>query len=148
MSNAGSMKPNEKSLHFLKSPEETFSFGKNLAQHIPPGSILCFFGNLGAGKTTMIKGIAASFGIDPELVFSPTFQLLNIYNAQNVQLCHFDLYRLKNENDFVALGFDEWLTDKTISCIEWSERIEKIIPKHAWKIELQVTDTGRTVKIR
>jgi tRNA threonylcarbamoyladenosine biosynthesis protein TsaE len=131
----------------LKSAEETFAYGKTVASQIAPGDILCLFGNLGAGKTTLIKGIASGLGIDPDLVFSPTFQLLNIYNAHHVQLCHFDLYRLKNENEFIALGFDEWFTPHTISCIEWAERIEHIIPKHAWRISLEVIESARRMQI-
>jgi tRNA threonylcarbamoyladenosine biosynthesis protein TsaE len=108
----------------LSSPEETFELGKKLGQEAHNNAIFCLFGPLGAGKTTFIKGLVeGATKIEGKKVVSPTFVLLNIY--QNVY--HFDLYRLKDENEFLALGFEEYLAGGGITCIEWSERIEKIL---------------------
>lgn len=118
------------------SLEETFSFAKDLFKKLPQESILCFFGDLGSGKTTFIKALAEAAGIDKEQVTSPTYVYLNIYSGKEAPFYHFDLYRLKNEEAFFALGFDEFLFAPGIKCLEWSERIEKILPPEIIKITL------------
>lgn len=124
------------------SPEETFAFGKELGEKIKAPAVLCFFGDLAAGKTTLIKGFvegAAHFSANR--VSSPTFVLLNIYEGtQNIY--HFDLYRLQDEEGFLSLGFEEYL-DAGLVCIEWAERIEKILPEDAIKIHMKALDEGR-----
>lgn len=110
--------------------EETIEQGKLFGLTLKKNSVICLFGDLGAGKTTFIKGIASAFGISQREVTSPTFQYLNIYNG-TLTLYHFDLYRLKNEDDFLASGFEEMFCAGGISCVEWSERIASLIPQDA-----------------
>jgi tRNA threonylcarbamoyladenosine biosynthesis protein TsaE len=125
---------------YTSSPEETKTIAESLAKTILPGNILCFFGDLGAGKTTFIKALAIALGTgSSELVNSPTFQYLNIYQGK-VPIYHFDLYRLKSEEDFILLGFDEFFQTDGIVCIEWAEKIKSIIPKHA--IHIQISHGG------
>lgn len=119
------------------SAEETIEIGKTLGKALPPSSVLCFFGDLAAGKTTLIKGIVSeATGKPPESVISPTFVLMNIYEG-NKPVYHFDLYRLNGSEEFLSLGFDEYLQSNGISCIEWSERIDQIIPKNAIRITMR-----------
>lgn len=118
------------------SLEETFCVAKDLFKKLPQESVLCFFGDLGSGKTTFIKALAEAAGIDQEQVTSPTYVYLNIYSGSNAPFYHFDLYRLKDEEAFFALGFDEFLFAPGIKCLEWSERIEKILPPDIIKITL------------
>lgn len=111
-----------------ESIEETEKVAVDLASTISAPTLLCFHGDLGAGKTTFIKALASYLtGVSKDEVSSPTFTLLNIYEGK-IPLYHFDLYRLKDEEDFLNLGFDEILTSNSgVFCIEWVERILPLI---------------------
>jgi tRNA threonylcarbamoyladenosine biosynthesis protein TsaE len=121
--------------YYPSSPEEMAQLAKTIAESLRPGAVLCFFGDLGAGKTTFIKALADGLGISELLVNSPTFQYLNIYQGR-LPLYHFDLYRLRSAEDFVHSGFDEFFFKEGITCIEWAEKIADIIPSHATKITI------------
>lgn len=117
--------------------EETIAFGKKLAEGLTPGAILCFFGELGAGKTTLIKGIVSGLtGVAPEEVSSPTFVYLNIYGGK-IPVYHFDLYRLHGVDEFLGMGFEEYLFSDGVCCIEWSEKIVSILPESVHHLTLQ-----------
>lgn len=134
--------------HHLVTAKDTLELGEQFGKELQPNKVVCFFGNLGAGKTTFIKGIAKSLGIDPTSVNSPTFQYLNIYKG-TLPVFHFDLYRLGNLEDFLSLGFEEMFSQGGISCIEWSERIESIIPEDAIFISIDHTACGgRKIEIQ
>lgn len=132
------------------SPEETFAVGRQLAQIIPAPSIVAFFGDLGAGKTTLIKSFTSErTGLSPEVISSPTFQILHIYEIKNKPLYHFDLWRIGNVEEFIALGFDEYLDQKHDVCIEWSERIEEIVPPSAYRIHIHaLSEYERLIEMR
>jgi tRNA threonylcarbamoyladenosine biosynthesis protein TsaE len=121
--------------YLSKSEEDTIAFAKKFSQQIPPNSILCFFGDLGAGKTTFIKGlVVAMTQCEQDLVNSPTFVYLNIYPADkagNKAVYHFDLYRLRDLDEFLSMGFDEMFYAGGVCCIEWSERIASLLPPEA-----------------
>ncbi|HSX12270.1 MAG TPA: tRNA (adenosine(37)-N6)-threonylcarbamoyltransferase complex ATPase subunit type 1 TsaE [Rhabdochlamydiaceae bacterium] len=130
---------------FSSSQEETQQLGHKLAQQLSPNSVLAVQGDLGAGKTTLIKGIVSSvLGLDPALVNSPTFTYLNIYPGDPV-FYHFDLYRIQNENDFFKLGFLDYLDAGGICCIEWPERIRSILPEKTLWIQLAYHDATKRV---
>ena len=120
------------------------SFGKTLKKR----SIVCFFGDLGAGKTTFIKGLVKGFaGINENLVSSPTYVYLNIYQGKEV-VYHFDLYRLRDSDEFLSMGFDEMFFSDGICCIEWSERIENLLPPSVIKVTLENRGiTNRLIRI-
>lgn len=121
------------------SREETIEFAKQFGQSLPDNSILCFFGDLAAGKTTFIKGLVeGTFKGQKPLVNSPTFTFLNIYADQHRTLYHFDLYRLTNSEEFLSLGFDDFFYQNGICCIEWSERIAEILPEGATRLDFKV----------
>lgn len=112
-----------------RSVEETLAFASSIKDELHPGSIICLSGDLGAGKTIFVKGVVRTMGNAAEReVSSPTFSYLHIYPGK-IPIYHFDLYRLKNHEDFLALGFDEYFDKGGICCIEWPERIK--IPQHA-----------------
>jgi tRNA threonylcarbamoyladenosine biosynthesis protein TsaE len=116
------------------SVEKTKEQAALIAKRLKPGAVLAFFGDLGTGKTTFIRYLAEEVaGIAPEMVSSPTFQYLNIYQG-HIPVYHFDLYRLRNEQDFLHLGFDEMLQGSGVCCIEWAERIESLLPKETIRI--------------
>src|SRR5262249_22701423 len=110
------------------SADETYRTGKSLGESLPPGAIVALYGDLGAGKTTFIQGLAMGKGVmDDRIVSSPTFTFLNIYQGEKV-IYHFDLYRLSREEEFFAAGFDEYFTAGGICCIEWAEKISSALP--------------------
>lgn len=122
---------------FLSSAEETIAFGRKIGNTIGPKAIICFFGDLGAGKTTLIKGIVSTLTDTPtEEVCSPTFSYLNIYEGK-CPVYHFDLYRLNSVADFISLGFEEYFSKEGICCLEWSEKISSILPKNVHSITLK-----------
>jgi tRNA threonylcarbamoyladenosine biosynthesis protein TsaE len=123
------------------SPEETLAFGQRLGRVTPPGTIYCLYGELGAGKTTLIKGIVSGAGhLSASEVTSPTFTRMQAYSDS---LFHFDLYRLESEEQFLEQGLDEPLYDpKAICCIEWPERIENLLPEGCVTLRLRHVEPG------
>lgn len=118
------------------SAEETMAFGHELGKGLHPGAVVCLFGDLGAGKTTLIKGVVSALTpTPPQQVRSPTFAYLNIY-AGSCLVYHFDLYRLEDEEAFLSLGFEEYLLGEGVCCIEWSERIAALLPPHTYRVTL------------
>ena len=126
---------------FLSSPEEMIAYGKQLAATLPPGSILALSGDLGAGKTTFVQGLALGLQID-QPVQSPTFIYFNQYEGEK-PLFHFDLYRMKGPQDFLGMGFDEYFEAEGICAIEWPERIASLLPKRAMRISFSHQEGGR-----
>jgi tRNA threonylcarbamoyladenosine biosynthesis protein TsaE len=134
--------------NFLFSPEETIAFGREFGKTLSQGDVVVFEGELAAGKTTLIKGIAEGAASFPATkVSSPTFVYLQIYEGTKT-LYHFDLYRLNDPHEFSAMGFDEAFDGKGITLIEWPEKIPGMIPKHAIKVTLTHTaEGGRHISI-
>jgi tRNA threonylcarbamoyladenosine biosynthesis protein TsaE len=120
------------------SPGETFELGERIGSALMGGEILLLSGPLGAGKTMFVKGLAAGLGIDAEEVTSPSFTLVNPYDAR-LRLFHIDLYRL-NEGASAAhaVDLDELLTDEhAVIVIEWAERLGRYhLPASVWRIAI------------
>jgi len=107
---------------------ETMNIGKSIAKHARPGSIFCFTGDLGAGKTTLVRGIAEALNIK-SVVQSPTFNIMKLYFDGDKPLIHIDAYRLADVN--TDIGLDEYIGYETgITVIEWPEFIKDIIPSN------------------
>lgn len=116
---------------------ETRRIGQHLATLLAKNSVVCFFGDLGAGKTTFIKGLASAATLcSAAEVSSPTFTYLHIYEGEKWSVYHFDLYRLRDEEEFLSMGFDEYFFADGICCIEWSERIKALIPPNAVHVNI------------
>jgi len=119
----------------LDSVSATQHFAALMASKINEPRVIAMSGNLGSGKTTFTQGFARGMGIE-EKVGSPTFKLVSEYQGKFQKLNHVDCYRLENESEFFNIGGEEYLDqDNAITIIEWSEKIEKIIPRDALKIE-------------
>lgn len=119
------------------SAGDTLEKGKQLGQQLPINTIICLFGNLGAGKTTFVKGLVlGATNLDPSIVQSPTFTYLNIYAGKQT-IYHFDLYRLRDIDEFLSMGFDEYFDAGGICCIEWSERIQPYLPSHCVHVKIE-----------
>ena len=109
------------------SPEETFDLGRRLAAELRPGAVLALAGNLGAGKTQFVRGLAAGLGIATEAT-SPTFTLIHEYPGP-VPLYHIDLYRLESEDEVLAIGIDDYLEASGITAIEWADKFPELMPR-------------------
>ncbi len=105
------------------SERETFTLGENLARTLTPGTFVLLHGDLGAGKTALVRGIASGLGADPDEVSSPTFVLVQHYKGR-VPLTHVDLYRLENSAAIDDLGLEE-MADGGVVAIEWAERLPR-----------------------
>lgn len=128
------------------SVEETLNLGRDLADALHPGAVLALAGDLGSGKTHLVKGIAAGLGLDPATVRSPTFTLLHTYTGGRLPLYHFDAYRLHTPDEFYELGYEEYVYGSGITVIEWPERVAALLPQEAIWLRLQhVSPTERSI---
>ena len=105
---------------------------------------LLFYGEMGVGKTTLIKEIVKQLG-SKDVVSSPTFSLVNEYAAENMPLFHFDLYRIEEEVEIMDIGFEEYLDYNTWVFIEWPEKIPNLLPENAQKIFLHRNESGNNI---
>lgn len=122
---------------YTHSSEETEAAGARLAESLQGHEVLAFFGDLGAGKTTFLKGVISSLtGCSPDEITSPTFNYLNIYEGE-FPVYHFDLYRLTATEQFEGAGFSEYLRGDGVCCLEWAEKIESKLPRETIRITLQ-----------
>lgn len=127
---------------------ETIAFGARLASHLIEKDVIALAGDLGAGKTHLSKGIAAGLGVDPDVVNSPTFVLLQQYEGR-WPVFHFDTYRLGEPSEFEDIGGIEVLDQNGISLIEWPQRIEELLPERRIWIQVTATDAEtRSITIR
>jgi len=109
------------------SQDETAAVGRTLASSLGPGSVLLLIGDLGAGKTALVRGLAEGLGVAPEDVSSPTFTLMQEYRGGRVPLIHVDLYRLNDPREIDELGLEE-LGLNSVLAIEWAEKLPRPIP--------------------
>ncbi|MCL2834591.1 MAG: tRNA (adenosine(37)-N6)-threonylcarbamoyltransferase complex ATPase subunit type 1 TsaE [Treponema sp.] len=123
------------------SPQATRAIGKSIAAKLGKGSVVSLRGPLGAGKTVLVKGIAEFFGIEEEIT-SPTYTIVSEYrgnlDGSPIEFWHIDAYRLKGEDDFTAIGGEEYIYGSGISVIEWSERISGLLPAGAVMVEIEI----------
>lgn len=133
-----------------ESPDETQALGAALADRLPPGSVVALYGELGTGKTHLVKGIAEGLGLAPASVRSPTFTILHTYDEGRRPLHHFDAYRVQTPDEFVELGFEEYVNDETgLTCIEWADRVEPVLPPNVLRLALtHVHRNQRRIEVR
>ncbi len=136
------------------SAEETIAFGRKLAAELSPPLIVLLRGDLGAGKTTLVKGIAEGFGAArAEDVTSPTFTLVHEYRGPHTTLYHIDLYRVDTQRDLETLGLDDFLAPNSILLIEWGEKFPRLQRDRKAEITLgrvqegQVGETERRIQV-
>lgn len=131
------------------SAEETTDLGRRLADDLKPGSIVLLRGDLGAGKTTMVKGIAEGFqAAKAEDVTSPTFTLIHEYRGPAVTLYHIDLYRIDTQRELDTLALDDLMTPKSILLIEWGEKFARFAKERDVEIAIEHKDNeGREVTV-
>ena len=128
------------------SLEETLSIARKLGRSLKPGTVVAYLGGLGMGKTAFTAGLAQGMGIE-DSVSSPTFSLVNVYYGHPTDLVHFDMYRIKDEDELYATGFYEFADSGTVIC-EWSENIGFAIPDDALRVRIErLDDTTRKITV-
>lgn len=127
-----------KELIFLHSQQETEALGIKIAKTIKPPAVVFLEGNLGAGKTTVVRGFLQALGYDG-VVKSPTFTIVETYEFPHCLVAHFDLYRIKSPLELQAVGFRDYFSDDTICLIEWADRILDILPKPTLLCKLKIS---------
>jgi tRNA threonylcarbamoyladenosine biosynthesis protein TsaE len=121
-----------------QSAEETIAFGRTLAQLLAPPKLVLLRGDLGAGKTTLVKGIAEAFeAAQAENVTSPTFTLIHEYRGPLADLFHIDLYRVDTQRELEMLGLDDLHSDKSLLLIEWGEKFQHLQRERDIEISLE-----------
>ena len=129
------------------SPAETFAFGAQIAATLHSGAVLALCGDLGAGKTQFVKGLAAGLGIPTE-VTSPTFTLLHEYTGGRLPLFHFDCYRLASDDELLRLGFDDYLDAGGVLAIEWAEKFPTLLPSDTRWLDFRADRESRLIEER
>jgi tRNA threonylcarbamoyladenosine biosynthesis protein TsaE len=131
------------------SPQETIKLGKKIGEVLKKGDVIAYLGNLGAGKTTLTRGIALGLGLD-DVVISPTFSIVNEYENENgINVYHFDMYRIKNETELEFTGYYDYPQKDSVFVIEWSENIKNILPSSTVFISIETIDEQtREISIR
>lgn len=129
------------------SEKQTFNFGKKVAKKLSGSEVIALIGELGAGKTIFIKGLAAGLGIK-KTITSPTFVLFKLYRIKDKTdlqksrvkyLAHVDAYRLSRAQDLIDIGLKDWLDRlDTVTVIEWADRVKDILPKNTITIEIKI----------
>jgi tRNA threonylcarbamoyladenosine biosynthesis protein TsaE len=122
-----------------KSADETRAFGKEFAKKLSGGNVVSLYGDLGSGKTQIVKGICLGLGVT-QTVNSPTFIIVNEYSSEQFpEIFHFDLYRMKTQDEILNMGFLEYLDSRSVVLIEWPEHVEDILPEGTIKIHISHT---------
>jgi tRNA threonylcarbamoyladenosine biosynthesis protein TsaE len=124
--------------HTSSSEADTRAIAAGLAPALSPGAVLLLSGDLGAGKTAFVRGLAEGLGLDPDEVTSPTFTLVHEYRGGSLPLIHVDLYRL-DRAELDEIGLDQDLAARGVTAVEWSERLSRPI---AGAIAVRITDQG------
>jgi tRNA threonylcarbamoyladenosine biosynthesis protein TsaE len=132
-----------------QSAEETIAFGRTLTELLAPPKLVLLRGDLGAGKTTLVKGIAAAFeAAEEEDVTSPTFTLIHEYRGPRANLFHIDLYRIDTQRELDTLALDDLRAENSILLIEWGEKFPRFVRERDVEIALEREgENGRRVKV-
>jgi tRNA threonylcarbamoyladenosine biosynthesis protein TsaE len=129
----------------LHDEAATLAFGAQLARELQPGMTFYLEGDLGAGKTTLVRGMLRALGYAGR-VKSPTYTLTEIYSLPAFDLYHFDLYRMHDPREWLDAGFRELADSDTVKLIEWPDRAAGWLPQADVRVKLQVEDSGREVE--
>lgn len=125
-----------------ESEADTERLGHALAAAIPGGTVVALIGTLGAGKTRLVQAFAAAHGVPRDQASSPTFVLINEYRGGALPIYHFDAYRIHDEDEFWALGCDEYFDSDGVTFVEWADRVAGCLP--AGRLEISCEAVGET----
>ncbi len=118
------------------SEKDTFDLGKKLGENAKPGQIVCIDGDLGVGKTVFTKGFAEGLGVKDDVV-SPTFTIIQEYTDGRLPMYHFDVYRIGHPDEMYDIGYEEYFYGDGVCLIEWSKRIEELLPEVSIHINIE-----------
>ena len=118
------------------SPEETRRLGEKVGKEAEPGQVYALIGELGTGKTVLTQGIAAGLGI-AEPVTSPTFTILQVYEAGRMPFYHFDVYRIEDPDEMEEIGYEDCFYGEGLCLVEWGDLIEEILPPDCGRIMIE-----------
>ena len=124
---------------YSASEQDTEALGRALVQRLQPGAVVAFTGDLGAGKTAFVRGMAQGLGI-PQRVTSPTFTIVNEYEGGRLPLFHFDMYRLEDADALFDIGWEDYLGRGGVCAVEWSERVSEALPEDTLWVTLERVD--------
>jgi tRNA threonylcarbamoyladenosine biosynthesis protein TsaE len=128
---------------------DTERLGTALASELPAGTVVGLVGPRGAGKTRLVQAVAAALGVPSGRVTSPTFVLVNEYVGGRMPVYHFDTYRLKDDDDFLNLGPEEYFDSNGITFVEWADRVATLLPPDRLEISIDVTsESERCITLR
>ena len=131
-----------------QSEKELVSIAKELFQSFPNTKKLAFYGKMGAGKTTFSKALCQVLQVQ-DVVSSPTFSIVNEYlSEQNGKVYHFDFYRLKDEQEAFDMGYEDYFYSDAYCFVEWPEKVESLLPSSFAKVQIQVENGERIIKIK
>ena len=131
---------------FSNSEAETEALGRRLAQTLPDGAVVALYGDLGAGKTAFVRGMARGLGLDCR-VSSPTFTIVNEYLGAR-ELIHFDMYRLSGADELFDIGWEDYLRRGAVCAVEWSEKVEDAFFGDEIRVTIEKTgENGRKLTI-
>lgn len=126
----------------VKDIDELPDAAETLLKSIPNGSVVAFYGDMGAGKTTLIRAICEQLGVRDN-VNSPTFSIVNEYQTENGDhIFHFDFYRIEKPEEVFDFGYEEYLHSGELCLIEWPEKIEGLLPENTIRIDISVNEKG------
>lgn len=128
-----------------ESVAETEAVAAELTDALRPGACIALHGELAAGKTQFVRGLVRGLGGDGRTVSSPTFVLLHVYQTPRLTVYHLDAYRIRGDEDFEAIGFNELLEEGGVTVVEWAGRIEKLLPTD--RIDVQIEAVGPTSRL-
>lgn len=118
------------------SEEDTYNIGREFGEAAEKDDVYCFYGDLGVGKTIFSKGFAKGLGIN-EVVNSPTFTIVKIYDEGRLPLYHFDVYRIGDVDEMDEIGYNDMIYGDGVCLIEWANLIEDILPDHYRKLTIE-----------
>lgn len=118
------------------SSEETFNIGVDIGKNAKPGEVYCLSGDLGVGKTVFSQGFAEGVGVD-DIVNSPTFTIVQVYEGTKIPLYHFDVYRIEDVYEMEEIGYEEYFYGEGVCLIEWAEYIKDILPENVRWIKIE-----------
>lgn len=131
---------------FLDAESATLALGRALARALHPGLKIYLRGNLGAGKTTLVRGILRGLGY-AEKVKSPTYTLVELYEVSSLYLYHFDFYRFADPEEWEEAGFREYFGAESVCLVEWPERAGDLLPPPDMEVTLAIDQEGRRVEV-
>ena len=137
-------RPSEPSECLTESAEETRALARRLAQTLKPGDVVLLMGELGAGKTTFVQGLAEGLGLDPKRVTSPTFVLIQEYTREGgMPLYHVDAYRVRDPRELLEVGLEEYFERPGVTVIEWGDKVRELVPPDAIEVHFEVLEGDR-----